>query len=91
MPGYTRAELTANLKVVPDREAEKAPQEQVAAAKRAAADSGLAHEAGPEATILAGDRAGVLDALRAVVEAALDAGAHAIEVTVEAERDARRF
>ena len=91
MPGYERAEVTAELKVVPSSEAERAPREQVGAAKEAAGGSGLAREAGPETIVLAGGRKEVLAATTEVVEAALDAGAHAVEVKVEAEGDAPRF
>jgi uncharacterized protein YqgV (UPF0045/DUF77 family) len=91
MPGYQRAELTAELKVVPASEAERPPREQVEAARRAAGDSGLAHEAGPESTVLAGGRREVLETTMKVVEAALEAGAHAVEVRVEAEGEAERF
>lgn len=91
MPGYTRAELTAELKVVTSNEAERSPREQVEAAKKVAGESGLAHEASPETTVLAGGRREVLDATVRVLEAALDAGARAVEVKVEAEGDAPRF
>jgi uncharacterized protein YqgV (UPF0045/DUF77 family) len=91
VPGYERAELTAELKVVPSSEAERPQREQVEAAKSAASDSGLAREAGPEVTALAGGRREVLEASLRVVEAALDAGAHAVEVRVEAEGEAERF
>jgi uncharacterized protein YqgV (UPF0045/DUF77 family) len=91
VPGYERAELTAELTVVPSSKAESPPREQVEAAKRAASDSGLAREAGPEVTVLAGGRREVLDATMRVVEAALDAGVHAVEVRVEAEGEAERF
>ena len=91
MPGYDRAELTAELKVVATPEAESTPREQVEAARTVASDSGLAHEAGPETTVLAGGRNEVLDAVRRVVEAALDAGARAVEMKVEAEGEAERF
>jgi uncharacterized protein YqgV (UPF0045/DUF77 family) len=91
VPGYERAELTAELTVVPSSEAESPPREQVEAATRAASDSGLAREAGPEVTVLAGGRREVLDATMRVVEAALDAGVHAVEVRVEAEGEAERF
>ena len=91
MPGYERAELTAELKVVPSSEADKPPREQIEAAMSVAADSGLAHEAGPEVTALSGGRAEVLEAVTKVTEAALDAGAHAVEVRVEAEGEAGRF
>ena len=91
MPGYDRAELTAELKVVPSPEAESPPREQVEAARRAASDSGLAREAGPETTVLAGGRKEVLEAAMETVEAALDAGARAVEVKVEAEGESERF
>ena len=91
MPVYERAQLTAELEVVTSPEAERSPQEQVQAAKEAAGESGLAHEAGPEITVLAGGRKEVLQATTQVIEAALDAGAHAVNVKVEAEGDAPRF
>ena len=91
MPGYERAELTVELKVIPSSAAEIPPREQVAAATSAASDSGLAREAGPGVTALAGGRREVLEASLKVMEAALDAGAHAVEVRVEAEGEAERF
>jgi uncharacterized protein YqgV (UPF0045/DUF77 family) len=91
MPGYDRAELTAELTVVPSPDAENPPREQVEAAKRAASDSGLAREAGPKVTVLAGGRREVLEASLRVIEAAIDAGAHAVEARVEAEEEAERF
>jgi uncharacterized protein YqgV (UPF0045/DUF77 family) len=91
VPAYERSELTAELSVVPSSEAESPPREQVEAAKRAAAESGLAREAGPEVTALAGGRGEVLQASLKVIEAALDTGARAVEVRVEAEGEAERF
>jgi uncharacterized protein YqgV (UPF0045/DUF77 family) len=91
MPGYNRAELSAELTVVTSTEAERSPQEQVEAAKQAASDSGLAQEAGPETTVLSGERSEVLDAMLKVIEASLDAGAYIVQVKVEAEGDAARF
>ena len=91
MPGYNRAELTAELKVLASVDSEKAPKEQIDAARRAAGDSGLAREAGPETTALAGERSEVLGAMLKVIEASLDAGAHAVQVNVETERDSPRF
>jgi uncharacterized protein YqgV (UPF0045/DUF77 family) len=85
MPGYNRAEISAELRVVTSPEAERSPKEQIEAAMRAASDSGLAHEAGPETTVLSGGRSEVLEAARRVIEASLDAGAHVVEVKVEAE------
>ena len=91
MPGYERVQLSAELKVVPSGRIEKPSREQIEAAKSAAGDTGLAREAGPETIILAGEREEVLEATMKVVEAALVAGAHAVEVKVEAEADADRF
>ncbi len=85
MPGYNRAEISAELTVVTSREADKSPQEQIEAAKQAASDSGLAHEAGPETTVLSGGRSEVLEATRKVIEASLDAGARVVQVKIEAE------
>jgi uncharacterized protein YqgV (UPF0045/DUF77 family) len=91
VPAYDRAELSAELKVLPSPEAERSPREQVEAAKRAASDSGLAREGGPETTVLAGGRREVLEAAIKTVEAALEAGARAVEVKVEAEGESERF
>ena len=91
MPGYNRAEISAELTVVTTTEAERSPQEQVEAAKQAASDSGLAHEAGPETTVLAGGRSEVLEAVRKVIEASLDAGVQAVRVVVEAQGEAASF
>jgi len=91
MPGYERAEVSAELTVVPSEHAGKPLREQVEAAKTAAGETGLAHEAGPETLVLAGSRREVLEATMEVIEASLDAGASAIEIKVEAEGDAPRF
>jgi uncharacterized protein YqgV (UPF0045/DUF77 family) len=91
MPAYERAELSAELKVIPSGDAERPESEQVEAAREAAGRTGLAHEGGPEVVLLAGGRREVLEAVREVVEAAFEAGAHAVEVRVEAEGDAQRF
>ena len=91
MPGYERAQLSAELKVVPSEQAEKPPRDQIEAAKSAAGETGLAREAGPETTMLAGERKEVLEAMMKVIEAALDAGAKAVEAKVEAEAEAYRF
>ena len=91
MPQYERAQLSAELEVITSPEAERSPRDQVEAAKAAASESGLAHEAGPEITVLAGGRKEVLQAAMQVIEAALDAGAHAVNVKVEAEGESDRF
>jgi uncharacterized protein YqgV (UPF0045/DUF77 family) len=91
MPGYHRAELSAELTVVPSWESKVSPRAQAEAARRAASASGLAHESGPGSTLLSGARTEVLDALRNVIEASLDAGAHIVQVKVEAQGDAQRF
>ena len=91
MPGYERAPVSAELKVVTSDRAEKPPQKQIEAAMRTAGESGLAREAGPETIMFAGSREEVLQAMTEVLEAALDAGAKAVEVKVEAEAEADRF
>ena len=91
MPAYERAELNAELKVVPSETAEASPQEQVEAVKKAAGESGLAHEAGPETTILTGGRREVLEAVTKTVEAALDVGARAVEMKIETQGEAPSF
>lgn len=91
MPGYTRAEVTAEIEVVTSPEAERSPKEQMEAVKQAAGETGLAHEAGESAMMLAGGRSEVLAAMTKVVSASLDAGARTIEIKVEAEGDSPRF
>lgn len=91
MPGYERAELSAELKVVPSSGADGLPEDQLEATRRAASETGLAREAGPEKLVISGGRGEVLDAVRKVVEAALDAGARAVRLQIEAEGDAPRF
>ena len=91
MPGNNRAELSAELRIEPSSRDEKGPREQVEAGMQAASDTGLAHEAGPGSTVLAGRRKEVLDAVMKVAEAALDAGARAVQVKLEAQGDAGRF
>ena len=56
------------------------------AGRAAAAPSGLAREAGPDETLLAGSRAAVLAALGDALAAALEAGAEHIHVRLEAPR-----
>lgn len=82
MPGSNRAPLSAELTV---------PDDQLDAARRAAGATGLARESGPRSTLLAGGRREVLDATMKVIEASLEAGAHLVEVKVEATGDAERF
>jgi uncharacterized protein YqgV (UPF0045/DUF77 family) len=82
MPGYNRAPLSAELTV---------PDEQLEAARQAAGATGLARESGPGRTLLAGRRDEVLDAAMKVIEASLEAGAHVVEVRVEATGDAERI
>jgi len=82
MPGYNRAPLSAELTV---------PDQQLEAAREAAAATGLARESGPGRTLLAGRRDEVLDATMKVIEASLEAGAHVVQIKVEATGDAERF
>ena len=76
------AELTAHFTV-------DGPDEAFAAAAEAAGPSGLAREAGPGALMLAGAREAVLTALGAAIAAALDAGAHGLDVKLEAPTESR--
>ena len=85
MPGYERAELSAELVATPST------SELTDTVRRAAGDTGLAREGGPETVVLSGGRREVLGAVVDVVNAALDAGAREVEVRVEAEGDAPRF
>ena len=86
MPAFERAELTAELKVLAS-----GGDGPVEAAKTAAGQTGIAHEAGPDTMVLAGERREVLDAATRVVETALDAGAGGVELRIEAQGDAPRF
>jgi hypothetical protein len=65
------------------------PEAAKAAARAAAAPSGLAREAGPDATLLAGPRAEVLAVLADALAAALKAGAHTVDVRLEAPTESR--
>lgn len=92
MPGYNRAELNVEFKIVGSERAEKPPREQVEAGLRVANESGLAaHEAGPDTTALAGGRSEVLETVMKVIEASLDAGARIVEVKVEAQEESGKF
>jgi hypothetical protein len=59
------------------------------AAAAVAGPSGIAHEGGPDETLLSGSRADVLATLGDVVVAALDAHAHRIDVRLEAPTETR--
>jgi hypothetical protein len=76
------AELTAEITVA-------GPHAARTAAREAGGASGLALDAGPGETMLSGSRAAVLAALDAVVRAALDAGAHELDVRLEAPSQSR--
>jgi uncharacterized protein YqgV (UPF0045/DUF77 family) len=91
MPGYNRAPVSAELTIEPSPNGREPPEAQIAAAMRAAGETGLGRESGPDSTLLAGERDEVLAALTRVIEASLDAGAHLVSVRVEAEGDASRF
>ncbi len=91
MPGYHRAELSAELTIGPSLEAGSPPRVQIEAARAAAAGSGLAHESGPATLLLAGGRVPVLEAMLEVIDASLQAGAHIVQIKVEAQGDAPRF
>jgi hypothetical protein len=76
------AELSAQFTIA-------GPSEAVDAARAVAYPSGIAHEAGPGETLLAGSRVHVLGTLGDVVTAALDAGAYRIDVRLEAPTETR--
>jgi hypothetical protein len=75
------AELTVELTI-------DGPDAAREAARAAAAPSGLAREAG-EQTLLSGAREEVLATLGEVIRAALEAGAHTVDVRLEAPTEAR--
>ena len=75
------AELTAEFSV--------AGPEAAQAARAVAGPSGLARETGPGVMALIGSRDAVLHTLDAVVRAALDAGAHRLDVRLEAPAESR--
>jgi uncharacterized protein YqgV (UPF0045/DUF77 family) len=76
---------------VPPAEVTIAPGEDraVRAGRQAAAETGLALDAGPTTTALSGTRQEILDALRGALDAALCTGATTVEVKLEFPRDAR--
>ena len=76
------AELSAHFTI-------EGPDEARAAAVEAAGPSGLAREAGPGALMLAGPRGEVLLALGEAIAAALEAGAHGLDVRLEAPTESR--
>ena len=78
-----RPEVIAQFTVLPAPLGEDEPH--VKAAMDAARSSGLLMELGPDASGLAGDRSDVLAALSRVIDAALGAGARAVELTIEAQ------
>lgn len=86
MPGQP-PELVAEFTVQASSEEEK--QAQAGAVREAAGATGLAREAGPETTELAGGRREVIEALSGTIEAALDAGARVVQVKIEAPQESR--
>jgi uncharacterized protein YqgV (UPF0045/DUF77 family) len=78
------AELSAEFTIDP------AGGEAVRAGRQVAIESGLAIDAGSDATALSGARHEVLDALHRVLDAALDAGAATVEVTLRVPRAVRK-
>ncbi len=74
------AELTAHFTIA-------GPEEARRAALDAAAE--LALDAGPDELALSGARDEVLEALNSAVAAALDAGAHQLDVRLEAPQESR--
>jgi uncharacterized protein YqgV (UPF0045/DUF77 family) len=84
LPAEVQAEFTVNA-----AESSAMDDAAVRATRTAAVATGLALDTGPTTTGLSGTSAEVLDALRSVVEAALDAGAASIEVTLQLRPEAR--
>ena len=76
------AELTAHFTIDGPGRGARAPRASAAAA-------GLARDAGPGELVLAGARDEVLGALGDAVVAALDAGAHGLDVRLEAPQESR--
>jgi hypothetical protein len=76
------AELTAHFTI-------EGPEEARRAAFETAAPTGLALDAGPGELMLSGPRDRVLAALGDAVVAALDAGAHGLDVKLEAPQGSR--
>jgi len=74
------AELTAHFSIA-------GPDEALAAARESAGD--LALDGGPGELLLSGERDRVLATLGDAVVAALDAGAHGLDVRLEAPRESR--
>ena len=83
------AELVVEFTIEPSWKGEKDPQAQVEAGREVASASGLAREAGPETTELAGRRAEVLETLFKMIEASLDAGASTVQIKVETPEEVR--
>jgi uncharacterized protein YqgV (UPF0045/DUF77 family) len=81
------AEVTAEFTIHPFTEGRIEPH--VSAGIEAARASGLAVEVGPFGTGLAGPRPDVLDTLRNVMDAAIEAGARTIQVKLEAPSETR--
>ena len=78
----TPAELTAHFSIA-------GPEDARDAAYATAEPTGLARDAGPGELMLSGARDAVLAALGDAVVAALDAGAHGLDVKLEAPKESR--
>ncbi len=83
------AELVVEFTIEPSRKAERDPQDQVEAGREVASASGLAREAGPETTELAGGREEVLETLYKMIETSLNAGAATVQIKLEAPEEVR--
>jgi uncharacterized protein YqgV (UPF0045/DUF77 family) len=80
------SELNAQFTIHP---ADEGMAGHVRAGVDAARASGLALEIGPSETALSGAKTEVLDALRAVLDASIEAGAQSIEVKLETSTETR--
>jgi hypothetical protein len=76
------AELSAHFTI-------EGPEAAPAAALRAVEPSGLAREGGPSELLLTGPRDEVLAALGDAIAAALEGGAHGLDVKLEAPTESR--
>ncbi len=80
------AELTIEFTVGPGADGDRAP---VRAALEAAADSGLAHDTGPDAMALSGAHDAVIGAVAGVLDACVRAGARSVDLRIEVPTEVR--
>jgi uncharacterized protein YqgV (UPF0045/DUF77 family) len=91
MPHPHRASFTAEVSITTSNEAAMSPGQQLDSVRRAAADVGIAHESGPDATLLAGSLDEVLAGVRRMLEAAMRAGVESAAVRMRPGKESPRF